>query len=198
MGAEEKVRGIQKSLVKTDLRWFGQKQIRHGFSSFVLKEDRILYQSTSDWLICSLEWSLFHSSLFSRLCVLLPPSLRKAYSQVSWDCDVAEWPPGGKARLQSSPHHSFHSVSMESKSAVIRFKNHPRLFWSNIFVYRQESQGLKQRNHLSRPRSELMVTLEPETKCTGYSNVIQVLPHQAFFCLIFYSRIHWFFIMYFP
>jgi len=106
-GSRRKSRGIQKSLIKTDFRWLGQKQIRHGFSSFVLKEDGILYQSTSDWLICSLEWSLFHSSLFSRLWVLLPPSLRKAYSQVSWDCDVAEWPPGGKARLRSSPHHPF-------------------------------------------------------------------------------------------
>ena len=47
-GSRRKSRGIQKSLIKTDFRWLGQKQIRHGFSSFVLKEDGILYQSTSD------------------------------------------------------------------------------------------------------------------------------------------------------
>ena len=188
---------MQKSLIQTDLRWFAQKQIRHGFSSFVLKEDRILYQSTSDWLICSLEWPLFHSSLFSRLRVLLPPSLRKAYGQVSWDCDVAEWPPGGKPRLRSSPHHPFHSVSMESNSAGIRFKNHPRLLIKHLCLQARKPRSKTEKSFVKATqwingdvgtRNQVYWLFQ---RYTGSTTSSFLLSH-------IYSRIHWFLEMYFP
>lgn len=141
-----------------------------------------------------LEWSLSHSSLFTRLWALLVsipgkslrPSLPGLWFRRATTRGQAETTELSPPSFPASFHRAKLRMSeMESASEIIQG------FWPNFFVYREENPGLKKRSNLSRPHSELMVKQERETKPSGCSSPVRVPPHQAFSCLIFNSRIHW-------
>lgn len=111
---------LTSSSLEIDTRWIllETENREHGLPSpFVPKEDRILYQVTSekpDWV------SSTAVTVHSSFCL---PGSRLGYLH-SWpkpmgrsqDCDVSERPPGGRRTLLSSPHGLFYTVSMEPNS----------------------------------------------------------------------------------